>query len=41
MAKHDPGDYQGLNDLNDHLKELSKQSDRLEEEWMTIGEELE
>ena len=41
MAEHDPGDYQGLNELNSKLKELTGQSDQLEEEWLTIGEELE
>ena len=41
MAEHDPGDYQGLNELNSKLKELTRQSDQLEEEWLTIGEELE
>lgn len=41
MAEHDPGDYQGLNELNSKLKDLTGQSDRLEEEWLTIGEELE
>ena len=41
MAEHDPGDYQGLNELNSKLKDLTGQSDQLEEEWLTIGEELE
>ena len=41
MAEHDPGDYQGLNELNSKLKNLTGQSDQLEEEWLTIGEELE
>ena len=41
MAEHDPGDYQGLNELNSKLKDLTEQSDQLEEEWLTIGEELE
>ena len=41
MADHDPGDYQGLNELNSKLKDLTEQSDQLEEEWLTIGEELE
>ena len=41
MADHDPGDYQGLNELNSKLKDLTGQSDQLEEEWLTIGEELE
>ena len=41
MAEHDPGDYQGLNVLNSKLKDLTEQSDQLEEEWLTIGEELE
>ncbi len=41
MAEHDPGDYQGLNELNSKLKDLTRQSDQLEEEWLTIGEELE
>ena len=40
MAEHDPGDYQGLNELNSKLKDLTGQSDQLEEEWLTIGEEL-
>ncbi|MBI0136690.1 MULTISPECIES: ABC-F family ATP-binding cassette domain-containing protein [Bifidobacterium] len=41
MAEHDPSDYQGLNELNSKLKDLTEQSDQLEEEWLTIGEELE
>ena len=41
MAEHDPGDYQGLNELNSKLKDLTGQSDQLEEEWLAIGEELE
>ena len=41
MAEHDPGDYQGLNELNSKLKDLTGQSDQLEEKWLTIGEELE
>lgn len=41
MAEHDPSDYQGLNELNSKLKDLTGQSDQLEEEWLTIGEELE
>ena len=41
MAEHDPSDYEGLNDLNAKLKDLSSQSDELEEEWLAIGEELE
>ncbi|WP_297316593.1 ABC-F family ATP-binding cassette domain-containing protein [uncultured Bifidobacterium sp.] len=41
MAGHDPSDYEGLNDLNAKLKDLTGQSDELEEEWLTIGEELE
>ena len=41
MAEHDPGDYQGLNELNSKLKDLTGQSDQLEEEWLNIGEELE
>ena len=41
MAEHNPGDYQGLNELNSKLKDLTGQSDQLEEEWLTIGEELE
>ncbi|MBH9984260.1 ABC-F family ATP-binding cassette domain-containing protein [Bifidobacterium asteroides] len=41
MAEHDPGDYQGLSELNSKLKDLTGQSDQLEEEWLTIGEELE
>ena len=41
MAEHDPGDYQGLNELNSKFKDLTEQSDQLEEEWLTIGEELE
>ena len=41
MAEHDASDYQGLNELNSKLKDLTGQSDQLEEEWLTIGEELE
>ncbi|WP_416517672.1 ATP-binding cassette domain-containing protein [Bifidobacterium asteroides] len=41
MAEHDPGDYQGLNELNSKLKDLTGQSNQLEEEWLAIGEELE
>lgn len=41
MAEHDPSDYAGLSALNEQVKTTRAQIDSLEEEWLSIGEQLE
>ncbi|OZG50668.1 ABC-F family ATP-binding cassette domain-containing protein [Bombiscardovia coagulans] len=41
MAEHDPSDYAGLSALNEQVKTIRAQIDSLEEEWLSIGEQLE
>lgn len=41
MASHDPGDYEGLNKLNEQLTAVNSESDDLEAEWLELSEQLE
>ncbi|BDR54197.1 ABC transporter ATP-binding protein [Bombiscardovia apis] len=41
MASHDPSDYAGLGELNEQMKAVQAEIDPLEEEWLSIGEQLE
>ncbi|BDR53515.1 ABC transporter ATP-binding protein [Bombiscardovia nodaiensis] len=41
MAAHDPADYEGLGQLNEQLKAVRSEIEPLEEEWLSIGEQLE
>ncbi|WP_084038402.1 ABC-F family ATP-binding cassette domain-containing protein [Demequina sp. NBRC 110053] len=40
MATHDAGDYEGLAQLNDRLRELAAEISELEERWLELGERL-
>lgn len=40
MADHDPSDYQGLDELNLQLQDLTSQQDDLELQWLSVSEAL-
>lgn len=41
MASHDPSDFVGLQKLNEELQAITNESDSLEEEWMSLSEQIE
>lgn len=40
MASHDPSDFVGLQELNEKLQANQSESSALEEEWLTISEQI-
>ncbi|MFT8704959.1 ABC-F family ATP-binding cassette domain-containing protein [Bifidobacterium aquikefiricola] len=40
MADHDPSDYEGLNKLNAQLEAVTKENAELEDEWLSLSEEM-
>lgn len=40
MASHDPSDFVGLQELNEKLQENQSESSTLEEEWITLSEQI-
>lgn len=41
MGEHDPGDYQGLAELNSQLQVLQGEAEEVELQWLDISEQLE
>ncbi|WP_427896965.1 ABC-F family ATP-binding cassette domain-containing protein [Gardnerella piotii] len=40
MASHDPSDFVGLQELNEKLQANQRESSALEEEWLTLSEQI-
>ncbi|WP_431734127.1 hypothetical protein, partial [Klebsiella aerogenes] len=40
MASHDPSDFVGLQELNEKLQANQSESSALEEEWLTLSEQI-
>lgn len=41
MGEHDPGDYQGLAELNSQLQALQSEAEEVELQWLDVSEQLE
>lgn len=41
MAQHEPSDYEGLQELTQHLQTLETEANTLEERWLTLSEGIE